>query len=430
MDLFGKFRKLDSSLQRGLDNGFARVFGGEVVPAEIDETLKQQVENSVMMDPDGNRWAPCHFVVNISQRDFDSLNEKHSDVEDDLSDRLQRFIRNSGWRTNSPVQVIIQPREGMHSGQLKADSMFNAPPRSESRSEARSESRPDSSREQDRRDEWETHRSDESGENWDDANSAPSSEGYHGAGYDQPHDSSERNQQSYDSLKSAHDEQQERDRQVHAEAAGAAGAGAAGATAAAAGAASAAASSASPELSDIVKPAPSSNYVWDNPAASQAHSAEGAELASEEKGADQHPGESAYATDPLTNAPAQPTSYPGTEVLAHNVYKEDPRTGASSDRNETHAEVTLILRDGSDRRHVLREGSNVIGRGNGVDLRIPDTGVSRQHAEISWDGYDAVLTDLQSTNGTSVNDTPIENWLLADGDLIVMGHSEIEVQFR
>ena len=416
MDLFGKFRKLDSSLQRGLDNGFARVFGGEVVPAEIDETLKQQVENSVMMDPDGNQWAPCHFVVNISQRDFDSLNEKHSDVEDDLSDRLQRFIRNSGWRTNSPVQVIIQPREGMHSGQLKADSMFNAPPRSESRPESRTAS----SREQDRRDEWETHRSDESGEDWDSTRSAPSSEGYHGAGYDQPHDSSERNQQSYDSLKSAHDEQQERDRQVQAEAAGTA----------TTGAAAAAASPASPELSDIIKPAPSSNYVWDDPAASQAHSAEGAELASEEKGAQQHPGESAYATDPLTNPPAQPTSYPGTEVLAHNVYKEDPRTGASSDRNETHAEVTLILRDGSDRRHVLREGSTVIGRGNGVDLRIPDTGVSRQHAEISWDGYDAVLTDLQSTNGTSVNDTPIENWLLADGDLIVMGHSEIEVQFR
>ena len=107
MDLFGKFRKLDSSLQRGLDNGFARVFGGEVVPAEIDETLKQQVENSVMMDPDGNRWAPCHFVVNISQRDFDSLNEKHSDVEDDLSDRLQRFIRNSGWRKNHDIGTVL-----------------------------------------------------------------------------------------------------------------------------------------------------------------------------------------------------------------------------------------------------------------------------------------------------------------------------------
>ena len=65
-----------------------------------------------------------------------------------------------------------------------------------------------------------------------------------------------------------------------------------------------------------------------------------------------------------------------------------------------------------------------------MDLRIPDTGVSRQHADITWDGYDAVLTDLQSTNGTSVNGTPIENWLLASGDVISLGHSEIGVEFH
>ena len=92
--------------------------------------------------------------------------------------------------------------------------------------------------------------------------------------------------------------------------------------------------------------------------------------------------------------------------------------------------VTLTLQDGSDRHYELQEGSNLIGRGNTVDLRIPDTGVSRQHAEIVWDGFDAVLTDLQSTNGTTVNETPIENWLLADGDVIMIGHSEITVRFH
>ena len=92
--------------------------------------------------------------------------------------------------------------------------------------------------------------------------------------------------------------------------------------------------------------------------------------------------------------------------------------------------MTLYLRDGSDRSYRLQQGSNLIGRGNGVDLRIPDTGVSRQHADIAWDGFDAVLTDLKSTNGTTVNEIPVENWLLADGDVISLGHSEIEVRFN
>lgn len=40
-----------------------------------------------------------------------------------------------------------------------------------------------------------------------------------------------------------------------------------------------------------------------------------------------------------------------------------------------------------------------------------------------------MLTDLKSTNGTTVNEIPVENWLLADGDVVTIGHSEIEVRF-
>lgn len=87
------------------------------------------------------------------------------------------------------------------------------------------------------------------------------------------------------------------------------------------------------------------------------------------------------------------------------------------------------MQDGSARSYVLQVGENVIGRGNAVDFRLPDTGVSRQHAEIAWDGFDAVLTDLKSTNGTTVNEIPVENWLLADGDVVTIGHSDIEVRF-
>ena len=90
--------------------------------------------------------------------------------------------------------------------------------------------------------------------------------------------------------------------------------------------------------------------------------------------------------------------------------------------------VNLMLQDGSSRVYHVQEGSNIIGRSNDADLRLPDTGVSRQHAEITWNGEDAVLVDLQSTNGTTVNDTPIDNWLLADGDVITMGHSHVEVR--
>ncbi len=92
--------------------------------------------------------------------------------------------------------------------------------------------------------------------------------------------------------------------------------------------------------------------------------------------------------------------------------------------------VSLELGDGSGRNLELRRGSNILGRGQDADFRIPDTGVSRQHADIQWDGAVALVVDLQSTNGTVVNNIPISEWQLADGDVIRMGHSDITVRFH
>ena len=92
------------------------------------------------------------------------------------------------------------------------------------------------------------------------------------------------------------------------------------------------------------------------------------------------------------------------------------------------AAVTLQLDDGSGRTYQLREGANVIGRGQDAQFRLPDTGVSRRHLEIRWDGQVALLSDLNSTNGTTVNNAPVQEWQLADGDVIRLGHSEIIVR--
>ena len=92
--------------------------------------------------------------------------------------------------------------------------------------------------------------------------------------------------------------------------------------------------------------------------------------------------------------------------------------------------VTLQLDDGSGRTYQLREGSNIVGRGQDAQFRLPDTGVSRRHLEIRWDGQVALLSDLNSTNGTTVNNAPVQEWQLADGDVIRLGHSEIIVRIH
>jgi hypothetical protein len=87
--------------------------------------------------------------------------------------------------------------------------------------------------------------------------------------------------------------------------------------------------------------------------------------------------------------------------------------------------ASLSLDDGSGRTYDLTQGSHVIGRGQDSSFRLPDTGVSRRHLEISWDGHTATLTDLGSTNGTTVNGNPVQTWQLNDGDVIRVGHSSL-----
>ena len=73
-------------------------------------------------------------------------------------------------------------------------------------------------------------------------------------------------------------------------------------------------------------------------------------------------------------------------------------------------------------RYPLADTPLVLGRGNDCDIRINDHSVSRRHARIQpgADGYYAV--DLQSTNGTFVNDVPASMCKLKDGDYLRVGN--------
>ena len=92
--------------------------------------------------------------------------------------------------------------------------------------------------------------------------------------------------------------------------------------------------------------------------------------------------------------------------------------------------ATLSIDDGSGRSHQLQRGSNVIGRGQDASFRLADTSVSRRHVDVYFDGQSAVLHDLGSTNGTTVNGSSVQTWQLADGDVIHIGHSTVVFSSR
>lgn len=84
----------------------------------------------------------------------------------------------------------------------------------------------------------------------------------------------------------------------------------------------------------------------------------------------------------------------------------------------------LVVTDGNSAGTTfdVEPGETIVGRGEGVALRLGDSGVSRRHARIfcSRDGQ-LIVCDLGSTNGTYVNDVRVQLSVVQAGCRIRIG---------
>ena len=60
------------------------------------------------------------------------------------------------------------------------------------------------------------------------------------------------------------------------------------------------------------------------------------------------------------------------------------------------------------KRYPITKGRTIIGRGSEADVTVDDTGTSRKHVEILWDGTRGQVNDLGSTNGSKLNGQPLK----------------------
>ncbi|MGE0322605.1 MAG: FHA domain-containing protein [Polyangiaceae bacterium] len=79
-------------------------------------------------------------------------------------------------------------------------------------------------------------------------------------------------------------------------------------------------------------------------------------------------------------------------------------------------------------RFPLRLGETILGRSPYCSVVIPDSEVSRTHAVVRLTREGPEIQDLNSANGTRVNNAQIdEPHLLSEGDRIGIGSAELEV---
>ncbi|MBL8450725.1 MAG: FHA domain-containing protein [Dechloromonas sp.] len=124
------------------------------------------------------------------------------------------------------------------------------------------------------------------------------------------------------------------------------------------------------------------------------------------------------APPPLPAAPAAPPPFPGA-LAAPPVREESTvRFGALD-----HAKIVCIVGVVQGMSFPVGKGI-VIGRSQEADVVVPDSQISNRHAWIGPVQGRLILRDMQSTNGTYLNDNlgaPVQELELKEGDLVVLG---------
>ena len=85
--------------------------------------------------------------------------------------------------------------------------------------------------------------------------------------------------------------------------------------------------------------------------------------------------------------------------------------------------LVLIYPPGPDmgKRYPLGSDEIVVGRGSDCDIQIDRDSVSRKHARVFRVGDQWFVEDLGSTNGSYINDVPIQRSPLRDSDFVKIG---------
>lgn len=412
----GKVQRFERRLQGVIGDVFARVFGGSVVPQEVAQGLQREAEDNARPLAGGRVLAPNRYTVTLGAADHDRLAGDEQRVIRLLQDCVRQHIDEQAWDTYGDVVVTLERSETLHTGQFRTSSTVDpdasrravAQPRNAG--DGAMSQQPGQYPEDERRGQHDQYggygyeqgqaggySADQYGQQYGYEPSygqppQPPGQGYnqnYGQNYADPGNAGSRYDQNY-----GYDANYAQGR-----------------------------------------PAPEQygqQYGYDQGAGydqgygqggygydasyGQGQQAPG-------QGYDQnygqyggaHPGYGYEAGPGYQNYGAGYPADPGVQGYAPPAVQTGPRQLAAS----------LTLDDGSNRSYQLAEGSNVVGRGQDAQFRLPDTGVSRRHLEIIWDGQVAMLADLGSTNGTTVNGTPVQTWQLADGDVVRVGHSSL-----
>jgi hypothetical protein len=432
----GVLSSFERKLQGAVAATFARLFGGSVHPTEVADALQSEA-SSHLQHQSGRTIAPNRYTVRLGPTDAGGVGQDEERVAAALSSMIREYLDEQGWQTFGNVAVTLEESDALHTGQFRISSLVDpdvdrraallgagVPPMTQQPEDA---GRPADSRKQGSSpargdNEPAPERSQTPGQfGYPPQYGQPGygqpaygQPGYGQPGYGQPgYGQPGYGQPGYGQpgYGQPGGDQQVHDQQVHDQHRGYA---------------QPYGEPAQYQPADQPPDYEQNQPYGQRPPAYPPQGGYGAPNSNPYgQGAYPPPPAGGYSPPPYQPpAPEQPGyGQPPYQQYGQPDYGQSYSPGYQAPPVDLQA--VLSVDDGSHRTYLLQRGSNIVGRGQDAAFRLPDTSVSRRHVDIYFDGQVAVMHDLGSTNGTSVNGSNVQTWQLADGDVIRVGHSTV-----
>ncbi len=92
------------------------------------------------------------------------------------------------------------------------------------------------------------------------------------------------------------------------------------------------------------------------------------------------------------------------------------------------AKLVILTQSMNGRVHELKADKTTIGRVEDNTFQIAEPSVSSHHCEVLLRGNEVVIKDLNSTNGTFINDEKISESVLKPGQKLRLGQIELQLE--
>ena len=117
--------RFERKLEDTVGDAFARVFGGSIVPQEVESLLRREADAGAQEIHGGRILAPNDYVITLSVPDYRKVSADPDITSTTFAKHLEGYIHEQGWQTYGDVVVRFEQSPNLHTGQFRARGAVN-----------------------------------------------------------------------------------------------------------------------------------------------------------------------------------------------------------------------------------------------------------------------------------------------------------------